>query len=402
MRFLKFFSIVLLLFQSCFNNYEPQLGNYRAEIKTKDGSILPFKFELTKELNRFVMIVENDKETLIYDDIIFEEDSIKIFMPPYDAVIIAKKDAESLNGRYLKEESGKEASFYAKINNEPKFQSDKKANFSLSGKYKTVFRPENPYPGLGIFNQEGNKVSGTFRKNTGDTRYLSGITFGDSILLSTFDGAHPYLIKAEKKGDTIFGNLHYYSSSITEFWMVEDQNYELADSKSLTKLKDGFQSINFNFKDTNGKFISLNDEQFKNKVVVVQILGTWCPNCLDETQFFLSYLEDNPNKDLAFVGLSVEAAKTEDRAIKRIKNMIDKFNIPYPILLAQYGGTDKEKFLEKLPMLDNIISYPTSIVIDKTGKVNSIHTGFNGPATGQAFIDYKSEFESEIKGLLEL
>ena len=131
MRFLKFFSIVLLLFQSCFNNYEPQLGNYRAEIKTKDGSILPFKFELTKELNQFVMIVENDKETLIYDDIIFEEDSIKIFMPPYDAVIIAKKDAESLNGRYLKEESGKEASFYAKINNEPKFQSNKKANFSL-------------------------------------------------------------------------------------------------------------------------------------------------------------------------------------------------------------------------------------------------------------------------------
>ena len=82
--------------------------------------------------------------------------------------------------------------------------------------------------------------------------------------------------------------------------------------------------------------------------------------------------------------------------------MIDKFNIPYPILLAQYGGTDKEKFLEKIPMLDNIISYPTSIVIDKTGKVNSIHTGFNGPATGQAFLDYKSEFETEIKGLLEL
>ena len=121
------------------------------------------------------------------------------------------------------------------------------SNFSLSGKYKTVFRPENPYPGLGLFTQNDNEVSGTFRKNTGDTRFLSGITFGDSILLSTFDGAHPYLIKAEKKGDTIFGNLHYYNDSITEFWMIEDQNYELADSKTLTKLKDGVQSINFNF-----------------------------------------------------------------------------------------------------------------------------------------------------------
>ena len=402
MRFLKLFSIILFLFQSCANNYEPQLGNYRAEIKTKDGSILPFKFELTNESNKLIMIVENDKETLVYDDIILEGDSLKILMPPYDAVIIASPNGSTLNGRYLKEESGKEAPFYAKINNESKFQSDIKANFSLNGKYRTVFRPENPYPGLGLFTQRGNKVSGTFRKNTGDTRYLSGITFGDSILLSTFDGAHPYLIKAEKKGDTIFGNLHYYSDSITEFWMIEDDNYELTNSKNLTKLKDGFQSINFNFKDVDGEFISLNDDEFKNKVVVVQILGTWCPNCLDETQFFLSYLKENPNQDLAFIGLSVESAKTEERAMKRIKNMIDKFNIPYPILLAQYGGTDKETFLKKIPMLDNIISYPTTIIIDKTGNVNSIHTGFNGPATGQAFIDYKSEFEMEIKGLLEL
>ncbi len=402
MRIFKLFSICLLLFQSCNNDKLPKLGEYRAEIRTKDNSLLPFKFELINDSNRLIMVVENDKEILIYDDIIFKGDSLKIIMPPYDAVIIAKVKNESLYGRYLKEESGKEAPFFATINNESKFQSNKKANFSLSGKYKTVFRPKNPYPGLGIFIQNGNEVSGTFRKNTGDTRFLSGITFGDSILLSTFDGAHPYLIKAEKKGDTIFGNLHYYSSSITEFWMVEDKNYELADSKSLTKLKDGFQSINFNFKDTNGKFVSLNDVQFKNKVVVVQILGTWCPNCLDETQFFLSYIEENPNEDLVFVGLSVEAAKTEEKAMKRIKNMIDKFNIPYPILLAQYGGTDKEKFLKKIPMLENIISYPTTIIIDKSGKVNSIHTGFNGPATGQAYVDYKEDFKTEIKGLLDL
>ena len=102
------------------------------------------------------------------------------------------------------------------------------------------------------------------------------------------------------------------------------------------------------------------------------------------------------------MGLSVEAAKTEEKAMNRIKNMIDKFNIPYPILLAQYGGTDKEKFLKKIPMLENIISYPTTIIIDKSGKVNSIHTGFNGPATGQAYLDYKENFKTEIKGLLEL
>ena len=81
----------IFLFQSCQNSYEePQLGNYRAEMITKDGSVLPFRFELIKDSDQLIMKVDNDKETLIYDDIRYENDSIKIFMPPFDAVIIAK------------------------------------------------------------------------------------------------------------------------------------------------------------------------------------------------------------------------------------------------------------------------------------------------------------------------
>ena len=132
MRVFKLFSIFILLFQSCSNDIIPKLGEYRAEIKTKDNSILPFKFELINESNKLIMVVENDKETLVYDDIIFEADSLKILMPPYDAVIIAKVENESLYGRYLKEESGKEAPFFARINNKSKFQSEKNANFSYS------------------------------------------------------------------------------------------------------------------------------------------------------------------------------------------------------------------------------------------------------------------------------
>ena len=44
--------------------------------------------------------------------------------------------------------------------------------------------------------------------------------------------------------------------------------------------------------------------------------------------------------------------------------------------------------------------FENSIIIDKSGKVNSIHTGFNGPATGKAFEDFKKEFDNEIKSLV--
>ena len=396
---LSFFGI--FLFQSCQKfSIEPQLGNYRAEMITKDGSVLPFRFELIKDSDQLIMKVDNDKETLIYDDIRYENDSIKIFMPPFDAVIIAKVGHGSLEGIYLKEESGTKTSFKAIISDAPKFESKETPNLDLNGQFRTVFRPEKPYPGLGIFSQKGNQVSGTFRKNSGDTRFLSGIVFKDSILLSTFDGAHPYLIKAAKLGDTIHGNLYYQSNSITKFWMIKDDNYQLENSKELTQLKDGFETISFNFKNTSGDYVSLNDEQFKNKVVVVQIMGTWCPNCLDETQFFLSYIKDNPSIDIAFVALSFEAARTEKKAMDRIQLMVDRFDIPYPVLLAQFGSVDTKIAQEKLPMLKEIRSYPTTIIIDKSGKVNSIHTGFNGPATGKAFEDFKMEFDEEIKSLV--
>ena len=110
MRDLKLLILLVFIIQSCSLTIdEPKLGEYRAEIKTKDGSILPFKFVLFNESDKLIMKVENDKETLIYDDIVYAEDSIKILMPPYDAVIIVKSEGKTLKGRYLKEESGKEA-----------------------------------------------------------------------------------------------------------------------------------------------------------------------------------------------------------------------------------------------------------------------------------------------------
>ena len=183
------FNLLIILFLSCANiSSEPKLGKYRAEMITMDGSILPFNFELLKKSEQLIMKVENGEETLIYDEIRIESDSIKIFMPPFDAVIIVKSEGEYLNGRYLKEESGIETPFKAFLSNEPKFRSNINANIDLNGKFKTEFRPEKPYPGLGLFTQNGNLISGTFKKNSGDTRYLSGIVSGDSIYMSTLMG----------------------------------------------------------------------------------------------------------------------------------------------------------------------------------------------------------------------
>jgi hypothetical protein len=69
-------------------------------------------------------------------------------------------------------------------------------------------------------------------------------------------------------------------------------------------------------------------------------------------------------------------------------------------LLAQYGGANKLEANRKLPMLNRVLSYPTTILLDREGKVRRIHTGFNGPATGLKYEEFTEEFDRLVKQLL--
>jgi len=185
------------------------------------------------------------------------------------------------------------------------------------------------------------------------------------------------------------------------FVAKRNENYELPDDDSLPFLKEGYDKIAFSFKDSDGLMVSLEEERFKGKIVVVQLMGSWCPNCLDETRYLSEYYRNHKNQDVEFVGLAFEYAKTEELAFKAIKRLKEKIGVDYPILLAQYGSSSKEKAQEKLPMLNQVLSYPTTIFIDKKGQVRKIHTGFNGPATGEKFEEFKINFEAFIDELLK-
>ena len=129
-------------------------------------------------------------------------------------------------------------------------------------------------------------------------------------------------------------------------------------------------------------------------------MGTWCPNCLDETKFLVDYLDKNQDENLEVVALAFEYAKTEEGAFKSIDRLKERIGVKYPILLAQYGTSDKAQANKKLPMLNHVLSYPTTIFIDKKGAVRKIHTGFNGPATGEKYDTFKKDFSDFVTLLL--
>ncbi|EDP70539.1 Redoxin domain protein [Flavobacteriales bacterium ALC-1] len=375
-------------------------GTYRAVLDVQDNEELPFVFEVKSptELNIF-----NAEEVIKVDEVTYKNDSIFIKAPVFEGYIAATFEGDNLKGSFIKESLDRIVPFTAEFKNENRFDAKSKSIQNVSGIWETVFSKDidgDEYIAKGIFKQNGDKVIGTFRTTTGDYRYLEGVMDGDQMKLSTFDGAHAFLFTAKVTDFTMEG--YFYSGNHWKEPFVAKRNktYELPSANDLTFLKEGYDALEFSFPDADRNLVSLSDERFNNKVVIVQVMGTWCPNCLDESKYYTKFYEANKNKDLEIIALAFEYAKTEEKAFNSISRLREKLDISYPILLAQYGTSDKVKAQEKLPMLNHILSYPTSIFIDKTGKVRKIHTGFNGPATGEKYVEFKKEFESYVDELL--
>jgi len=327
-------------------------------------------------------------------------------MPIYEGFIAAKIfNKEVLDGFFIKKSLNRKVPFHAEghNNNNNRFDISEEAKHNISGNWETVFSPnseEDKYVAKGVFKQGDNKVTGTFRTTTGDYRYLEGIVDGDQLKLSTFDGAHAFLFTATVTDSTMHGTFYSGNHWQESFTAKRNETYELPDANALTFLNDGYDKVSFSFPDIDGNMVSLDDERFKNKVVLIQIMGTWCPNCLDESKYYADFYKKNKNKDLEIIALTFEYAKTETAAYKNIKRLTETVGIEYPVLLAQYGSSSKRKAQEKLPMLNHVLSYPTTIFIGKNNVVRKIHTGFNGPATGDKYVEFKTEFERFVDELL--
>ena len=373
-----------------------------AQLEAMDNELLPFNFNLKKSESGYIIDVYNAGETVRVDEIEIRNDSIKIKMPAFEGYISGIFNDSVIKGRFIIESLDRIVPFYAVYGDSIRFHSSANARVDVSGIWETKFSPnsEDEYLAKGIFSQQINKVSGTFRTNTGDYRYLEGIVDGDSLRLSTFDGAHAFLFTAKVTDSTLNGTFYSGNHFKEPFIGRRNEGFQLADEESLTFMKEGYDKLQFSFPNTEDSLISLEDSRFKEKVVVVQIMGTWCPNCLDETRFLSDYVKTKKPDNFEVVALAFEYAKTKELAFKGIERLKNRVGVTYPILLAQYASSSKTKANEKLPMLNHIISYPTTIFIDKKGKVRKIHTGFNGPATGQKYIDFKEDFDQYIELLL--
>ena len=394
------FVISLIFITSCNSGFSEQLNlvDYVGKLEVDKDKFLPFNFSV---INDSTLVVKNSSEIVEFS-IKYSRDSIFINSKVFEGYIKGVLTDDKIDGVFVIESLDRVVPFNS-YESTKRFDIDFEENKKLiTNRWKFTFSPDkdNESSSIGLFNSIGqNEIGATFRTNTGDYGFMHGGYKAGNIVLSTFNGSRAYLLEAELSNDSVKGVLYAGNHSKTIIEGVLDNDFELADEYSLTSLKNNSQKFDFSYENTVGKLISIDDDFYNGKSMVIQFMGSWCPNCLDESKFYVDYIKENDLKDIEFVALAFEYAKTKEGALKSILKLKNELKINYPILLVQYGSSDKEKALEKFPMLNNIISYPTTIFLDRNKEVIKIHTGFNGPATGEKYLEFVKEFDKTIKSM---
>jgi thiol-disulfide isomerase/thioredoxin len=251
-----------------------------------------------------------------------------------------------------------------------------------------------------LFNvrQSGPEVTAAILRIDGDTGALQG-TFKDfKFVLSHFSGARPAVFEVSVLAD---GSLDILQNGTTKLTAVRSTEArakglpEPTDPSKHTSVKDPTKPFTFAFNDLNGKPVTNEDARFQGKVVLINIMGSWCPNCHDETPFLSAIYKKYHSQGLEIVGLSFEEADQLKDPV-RLRAFVKKYGIEYTVLM----GGDWEQVNEKLPQAANFNAWPTTFFVGRDGLVRGAHAGFPSSGSGELFTKAKEEFEAKVQKLL--
>lgn len=373
---------------------------FQLQLEKNDKTII---LPVNAQIDSGGIIFKNGDERIAVKDIEYKADSIQITMPVFGSEFKGKMKSNSISGYYYNYNKGGEYKipFFASFGKNERFVAEAEPGTDITGNWDAWFfnSAGDSTKTIASFKQTENKVNGTFLTEIGDYRFLEGVMDGNQLKLSTFDGAHAFLFMAELTADGYLSGTFRSGHEFKQNWIaIKNENASLRGMKELTYLKEGYKRLEFGFPDESGKIISLEDDVYQDKVVIVQIFGTWCPNCMDETSYLVELYNKYHHQGLEVIGLDFEFTPTLEYFKPRVQRFRRDLGVPYDIVLA--GSSDKKKAAEQLPMLNHILSFPTAIILDRDGEIQEIHTGFTGPGTGESYLKYKKEMEQLIESLL--
>ncbi len=252
-----------------------------------------------------------------------------------------------------------------------------------------------------IVRQNGPEVAAAILRVDGDTGTLTGAFENGRFLLSHFSGARPSVLEISPRGDgTLALTLKGPRGRIRQVTAVRSSE---ARAKGLpqpedpalhTRMKNPQEPFRFSFPDLTGHFVSSSDSRFRNKVVIVTIMGSWCPNCHDEAPFLAELYRKYRSLGVEVVALDFEDPD-QRKDPTRLQAFIKKYGIEYTVLMAG----EPSELETKVPQAENLNAWPTTFFLGRDGRVRSIHAGFAAAATGEYHVRLKREITTLVERL---
>jgi thiol-disulfide isomerase/thioredoxin len=374
-------------------------GTWRAVLSSPGGE-LPFTLRITG--GRAVVV--NGAEQAPASGVDVNGSAVTIRFDWYDSAIHATLRGNTMTGEWTRTVPAgiSRLAFHATRGEQPRFLPIAGSRGDVSGIWQAQFKDSDGVsPARGEFHQDpgSTRVTGTFLTPTGDDRYLEGSFENGVLRLSTFDGAHAFLFRARAMADGKLAGDYWSRDSYHATWTAtRDANATIPDGWKDVALTNADGRFQFRFPDLNGKPVSLTDDRFRGKVVLVNIFGSWCPNCNDEAPLLAEWDRKYRRDGLEIVGLAYEFTGNAARDREMVRRFAKRHHIDYTLLLA--GVSDKAKASATLPDLTRVLAFPTSVFVGRDGKVKKIYSGFAGPGTGRHYDELRHEIDSLIGTLL--
>ncbi len=123
--------------------------------------------------------------------------------------------------------------------------------------------------------------------------------------------------------------------------------------------KDRHSAPDFALKDNTGKTLKLSD--YRGKVVLLNFWATWCEPCQVEIPWFIDFQQTYKDRDFAVIGVSMD-----DDGWDSVKPFVARQKINYPVVI----GTE-----EVSAKYGSIESLPTTFLLDRAGRIATMHIG---------------------------
>lgn len=392
-------------------------GLWRVVLESPGGE-LPFSIEIGEPGASPPAVILNGDERAPFSHVTIDDETVVLAMDWYDSRIVAtlNETNDRMTGTWTKRsaEGASQLPFHAVRGESHRFgprkihSSDAAAAENIpptvDGVWRVQFADESGTDeARGEFHQEGARVTGTFLTPLGDYRFLEGDYANGFLRLSCFDGGHAFLFTAEAQPD---GNLRgdfwsrdSYHATWTAAPIGEDNPDQMPDPWSIVKVANSQSKLRFSFPDLNGNPVSLADDRFTDKVVLVNLFGSWCPNCNDEAPVLAEWYRRYRGRGFEIIGLAYEFTGDPERDRGVLGKFASRYGIEYPLLLA--GISDKSEAAKTLPDITDVVAYPTTIFVGREGRVRRIYTGFAGPGAAGHHERLIAEFEAIIEAMLD-